>query len=323
MKKTINMTTSTHDTDRYKDTADLRAFYKDRDLEGIELMFIGNNNVPEKITANEIIGVHLSYFTYWVDFWRGDTDGMIKEYGSLEAAYERFGGSDRSAIVNKFVAELDNAEKLHAEYVVFHVGDVTLEGTFTYKHKYTEDEVNEATCELINEILKARNYSFYFLVENLWWAGFTFTNYDSTKKLLENINYEKKGIMLDTGHLLHTNRSLRTQDEAVDYIHEMLDLHGDLCGYIKGIHLNQTLSGEYVESIISVPPPKMEDDIKERYWQAGMHVYKIDNHQPFSTDKIKTVVERINPMFLTHELITNDLEQHIKHLDIQINAVKM
>lgn len=321
MKKLINMTTSTHDTDRYKDIKELRDFYKNRNLDGLELMFFGGYDVPDKITKEDIIGIHLSYYTYWVDFWKNNIYGLINEYGSLENAYDRFGGIDRSAIIKKFSTELDNAEKLNAEYVVFHVGDVATESTFTYKHKYTDDEVIESTCELINEILKNKNYSFYFLIENLWWAGFNFTSYDTTKKLLDNINYDKKGIMLDTGHLLHTNRSLRTQDEAVDYIHQMLDLHDDLCSYIKGIHLNQTLSGEYVNNILNNPPPKLSNDVKERYWQASSHVYKIDSHQPFTTNKISTVINRINPLFLTHELITNDLQEHINHLDMQINAI--
>ena len=322
MKKTINMTASTHDTDRYKDKADLRDFYKSRGLDGLELMLFGDLSVPEKITAEEIIGIHLNYFTHWVDFWRGNDEALKKEYGSLENAYERFGGSDRSAIVDKFVKELDNAEKLNVEYVVFHVGDVKLAEVFTYKHECTDDEVITATCELINEILDGRNYSFYFLAENLWWAGFSFTSPDMTRKLMENIHYPKKGIMLDTGHLIHTNRKLRSQDEAVDYIHAMLDLHGELCGYIRGIHLNQSLSGEYVESILKSPPPEMETDPKKRYWQAGMHVYKIDYHHPFSTERITSVVDRISPLFLTHELITNDLAEHTKHLDIQLEALK-
>lgn len=322
MKTMINMTTSTHDTDRYNDINDLRAFYKDRNLDGLELMLFGLE-VPDKIPAEDIIGVHLSYYTHWVDFWRGNTDGLINEYGSLDKAYERFGGSDRSVIVDKFITELDNAQRLNAEYVVFHVGDVTLESTFTYKHAYTDAEVIESTCELINEILKDRDYSFYFLVENLWWAGFSFTSYDTTKMLLNGINYGKKGIMLDTGHLLHTNRSLRMQDEAVDYIHDMLDLHGDLCSYIKGIHLNQTLSGEYVESVLNSPLPKLSDDMRERYRQAVSHVYKIDNHQSFTTAKIRTVIDRIKPLFLTHELITNDLQEHIEHLDMQLAALSI
>ena len=49
--------------------------------------------------------------------------------------------------------------------------------------------------------------------------------------------------MLDTGHLIHTNTDIKTQQDAVDYINTVLDKHDELSSYIKGIHLNQSLSG--------------------------------------------------------------------------------
>ena len=43
MKKIMNFTTSTYDTDRYKDNADLKAFYREMGFDGLELMRIGDN----------------------------------------------------------------------------------------------------------------------------------------------------------------------------------------------------------------------------------------------------------------------------------------
>ena len=57
--------------------------------------------------------------------------------------------------------------------------------------------------------------------------------------------------MLDTGHFLHTNLDLKTQEEGVDYLNQMLDAHGDLVSYIKGIHLQQSLTGDYVKEWLS------------------------------------------------------------------------
>lgn len=81
-------------------------------------------------------------------------------------------------------------------------------------------------------------------MENLWWPGFTFTSPQMTQKLMDGIHYEKKGIMLDTGHLLHTNLDLRNQREGIAYIQKQLEEHGELCSWIKGIHLNQSLTGK-------------------------------------------------------------------------------
>lgn len=64
-----------------------------------------------------------------------------------------------------------------------------------------------------------------------------------TARLLAQVRYPKCGVMLDTGHLMHTNPALRTPDEAVDYIHRILDRYADL-SFIKGIHLHQSLTGD-------------------------------------------------------------------------------
>ena len=41
----------------------------------------------------------------------------------------------------------------------------------------------------------------------------------ANRALISQVHYGKKGFMLDTGHYLHTNLDLQTQDEAVEYLH--------------------------------------------------------------------------------------------------------
>lgn len=87
-----------------------------------------------------------------------------------------------------------------------------------------------------------------------------------TNLLLESIHYQKKGLMLDTGHFLHTNHKLRTQEEALLSLNQMLDEHEayfhsartgadgeDFLAWIHGIHLQQSLTGAYVEDWITHP----------------------------------------------------------------------
>lgn len=50
---------------------------------------------------------------------------------------------------------------------------------------------------------------------------------EMTRRLLDQIHYPKKGIMLDTGHLMHTNLELRTEEEAIGYILEKIKAHGE------------------------------------------------------------------------------------------------
>ena len=68
--------------------------------------------------------------------------------------------------------------------------------------------------EVINTILAGRDWPFAFLVENQWWPGFTFTEPEDTARLLDGIRCPKKGIMLDTGHLMNANTALSTQEEG-------------------------------------------------------------------------------------------------------------
>lgn len=60
--------------------------------------------------------------------------------------------------------------------------------------------------------------------------------------LLEQVKYPRKGIMLDIGHLLHTNTALRTEEDAVKYLREVLGRYEDL-SIILGVHYHQTLEG--------------------------------------------------------------------------------
>ena len=66
--------------------------------------------------------------------------------------------------------------------------------------------------------------------------------------LLEQVKYPRKGIMLDIGHLLHTNTALRTEEDAVKYLREVLGRYEDL-SIILGVHYHQTLEGAFIEEI--------------------------------------------------------------------------
>ena len=76
--------------------------------------------------------------------------------------------------------------------------------------------------ELINILLNERDYSFDFLVENLWWSGFNLKDISVTRKLLNGIESDKKGIMFDLGHWINTNIEVSTQEEALRYLEDMI-----------------------------------------------------------------------------------------------------
>jgi len=313
-----NITNTESDVERFGGESDVRAFCLKHRLDGFELLPYFENTlgvVPEDLVS----GVHLSYYNAWVDFWNGDTAAVIEEFGDIETAKASIADSPE-ALVAKYIAQLDFAESIGAKYVVFHVSDVTLAETVTYKFSHTDEQVIDASLGLINAILKGGNYSFYFLVENLWWPGFTFTKPDMTRRLLDGIEYHKKGIMLDTGHLLHTNNDIEGDESAVAYLNSVLDLNCDLCGYIKGVHLQYGLSGAFVKNMLA-NPPSLTGSYTDRMITALTLVSEIDKHEPFTAPGVANLIKRISPEFLTFEFITRSREEHEEYLTRQNAAL--
>lgn len=318
MKIIANITNTSDDMERFQDGEDIRHFCQKHRINGMELLPVDGNTlgiIPDDL----VIGVHLSYYNSWVDFWNNNEVGILSEFGTMEEARGVL-GSGRQAIIDRYRAQLDFAESINAEYVVFHVSDVSIEETLTYKLRHSDEEVVKASLELINAILEGKQYSFQFLVENLWWPGLTMTRPEITHRLLEGISFKKKGIMLDIGHLMHTNQYLKSQEEGVGYIRAVLDAHGELCSYIKGVHLHQSVSGAYVKELIQ-NPPKISGTYYERLCEAYTHVLNIDTHRPFTGNGIRGLVEQLSPDFLTYEFMSRSREELENYLNCQNEAL--
>ena len=119
--------------------------------------------------------------------------------------------------------------------------------------------------------------------------------------------------MLDTGHFLHTNHDLVNQTEAVAYLHRMLDAQEEMIPYIRGIHLQQSLTGEYVKHWLS-ERHTLSDDPSTQMCEVFTHIFAIDKHQPFTDSGVRGLVERINPDYVTYEYITENREQLEEYL---------
>ncbi len=317
MKTLFNLTTSACDLDRFRSRDALAAFM--RGFDGVELLVCEEDErciVPEE----RVIGVHMSYFPYWLDFWRGDEAALMKEFGTLEACERYYGGTDKSALLTRFRADLTAAERYRAEYVVFHVSDASIEESFTGRYRHTNKEVIDASCELLNELFSGARYRPALLLENLWQPGLTFDEPAITRRLLADVAYKNKGFMLDTGHLLHMNETIRTQREGLAYIHAMLDAHGTLCGQIRGVHLHQSITGEYCRAVRQ-NPPALKTTYEEREWQMLEHALRTDLHRPFTCPGVRGLIDRISPEYLTFEFITENREQHGAFLREQNKAL--
>lgn len=317
MKTLFNITTSEDDLQRFDSAKELEEMLIPFD--GVELMYYGEDE--KKIIAKDnVIGLHMHFFPFWLDFWKGNEKRLLKEFDNRENWENYYGGSNKESIIRYYKKDMEDARRYGAEYVVFHVSEASIEESFTWNYYYSDEEVVDATAELLNELFREEDGSIALLLENLWQPGLKFTRPEITRRLLEKIEYPNKGIMLDTGHLLHTNIGLKTQEEGIAYIHQMLDAHGELCQHIRGVHLNQSLTGEYCEEIKN-NPPKMGATYQERYNQMFFHAFAVDKHEPFTAEGIQELIERIHPEYLTFEFITADNEQHKNYLNQQLKAL--
>ncbi len=319
MKMMMNMTDSIWDEERFRDGKDVSDYIEELGFDGLELLHCADGR-PSFFRPETVRGVHLRYWNDWLDLWNSRWEELEEEYGSLEQAKEVFGELNRDAIRKPLEEDLAMAQAYGAPYVVFHVCDVKTTELFTYRFRHTDEEVADAAAELINSLLDGKDYTFEFLMENLWWPGLTMTRPEITERLLSRIHYPRKGIMLDTGHLMHTNLELRTEEEAVDYILKQVKAHGELASCIRGIHLNQSLTGPYVRSLLA-EQEEIPQDYREKEAACYRHVFQIDSHLPFTTPRVKEIVDAVNPEYLTFEFITGSREEQREKLLIQKKAL--
>lgn len=307
---------------RYKDSEDIRQSYKSRGLNGLEVIRAGESDCG-MILPDMINGVHLYFHIFWMDWWKGNYQRLDEQFDSREQWIEYFGGTDKEAYLNSLREDLAYAEKVGAKYVVFHVSEVTLRESYTYKYYYTDKEVIDASLEVINTLLSEREYSFDFLVENLWWSGLTMKNIGLTRRLIEGIHTKRKGIMLDTGHYMNTTTRLKTPEDAVDYLNKMIDKYekAGMLKWFKGMHLQMSLSGEYVrrqrKKWKEHPLDFDEIPFYDLFKLAYEHACNMDLHQPFIGRGVKEFVERVNPQYITLEYQQNSREEYEHFVDMQ------
>lgn len=318
MKTLLNLTTFAEDLDRFGSQETLIRYLEG--LDGLELMACGEDDrgiVPKE----RVFGIHMASFPFWVDFWQGNEQALIEEFGSLDECERYYGGPTRNALLNRFRIDLCSAKTYGAEYVVFHVSEASIAESFTGRYRKTDEIVIDATCELLNELFDEMPADGpALLLENLWQPGLTFTKPEMTKRLLDGVRYPNKGFMLDTGHLFHTNESIQTQEDGLAYIHQMIDVHMTLCEHIRGVHLHQSITGDYCRAIRE-HPPALAETYEGRTRQMFMHAFKVDRHQPFTCKGVHDLIERINPEYLTLEFISESIAQHKAYLREQKQAL--
>lgn len=320
MKTVMNITTCQEDTDRYRDRDDLWAFCRGFGLDGLEVLEVGSD-ARGLIEPRDVVGVHLKYYSGWMDLWRGNRERLMQEYDSAENLRAVYGGEDRSALVEAYRRNLRFANAMQPEYLVFHVSECTMAESMRHVYHYTDEQVCDGAVELLNEVVGQIEGEPWLLLENLWYRGMTMERPEIVRRLLDGVRYPKVGVMLDTGHLMHTNRRLATIDQAVDYIHRILDRYDDL-RFIRGVHLHQSLTGAFAEACIADWAP-MEGTYQQRLWDVMGRIFQIDTHKPFQSSRVQELLDRLPALeFLCLEQISSSRQEHAANLAEQLRYLR-
>lgn len=278
-------------------------------LDGIEIVKCGEElELPREI----IHGIHLPFFTSWVDYYNNDRKRVVEEFGEYDIA-KGFYTLEYDRLSDYYIKDLEFSKK-NCEYSVFHVANANSLEYFSQKHHLTDIEVIDASAKLINEMIKKVKIDNYFLLENLYFPGLQFNDVSLTKRLIEKIEYDKIGFMLDIGHLMNTNPYLKTEDEGWDYVEEIINSHIELIDYFKGVHLHVSISGKNILDL-KENTPLLCKDFYDRFEQIHNIVKSIDTHSISTSKKAKKVIEKINPEYLVLEFTSEnraDREEKIK-----------
>ena len=259
---------------------DMQYFSKKYGFDGFELIkFFDEDNSPLK---KYIKGYHMRFFPSWMELYLEDFRSLYDELKDEKYFKSLGGGHSKKELIEYYKRELKIAKELEVEYVVFHACNV--------------------------KVTEAMTYDFKLLFENLWWSGLRLTNKEEVKYLLNGVKYKNVGFILDTGHMINNNKDIKNSKEGIEYIVKNIDNIGEYKNLIYGMHLNYSLSGEYVNRVIKENKEK-NLNIEEIMNNVYQHVGSIDYHDPFEDKEIIDVINSLPIEYLVFELIGDTREE--------------
>lgn len=270
-------------------------------LDGIEQLIYDNNMI---LKYKELtIGVHLEYWSYWIDFWWNNQQRLDYIFESNEEKKHYYKAQNIYEWIEYIKKNITLALNLKPQYLVWHVSEANVQEIFTYNFYYNDRQVLLATSEVFNEVAKIIPDNVLILFENLWWPGLRLNSMENVVYFFEKLKHNNVGIMLDTGHLMNTNINLTSELDASIFIKDIVNNLGSFASLIKGVHLNCSLSGQYQKKFIEQQFKFCEFD-KHRLWE---HIIKIDKHEIFQTKAPSFLIDYIQPQYVVHELAYDNL----------------
>lgn len=319
MKHLVNTVSENFWLEQYKDKADMNKFISDCLCDGCEVIR-GGEDTTGIYDKNNVIGVHLFFYPAWLDFWNNDIEKLKLHFGTQEVWEGYYRAKNRDEFLLPYRADMEYAEEMGAEYVVFHVNDVSNEEVITYEWEHSDEEVIRAVAEIVNELTRGKTYHFKLLFENLFTPGMMLLKPAETALMLELTDYDNKGILMDTGHLMCAPQNIISEEQGIDFVLETVRNHGELAKEFKALHLHKSTTGEYIQkhkSLDIIP----KEDFYERWSQGYDIILNIDMHQPFENPRVQEILELVEPEYVTHEISAKNREEKLEKVLVQMKAL--
>lgn len=295
--------------------AGLETFINECSLDGIEWL-VYNGHTPLKHRG--IKGWHLRYWPYWLDLWHGDWEALNRNGIDEEVCLKLYGGTDRQALIDWYRSEQAQAEAHGADYLVLHCCHVDFDEVFHRQYRYTDDQVVAATIELVNAAFEV-SCKAPLLFENLWWPGLRFDDHHQVAKLMEQIHYPHKGLLLDLSHMAVNHGGVWNSDDLLEAVSDLLKDLGDYRSAIKAIHCSNPFVGDRFRSMalqadsgsgMDIHPGILpEDKLEVRFQKVLQVIQTLDNHRPLSEKALMPILELIKPDYYIHELLPSSLQE--------------
>jgi hypothetical protein len=284
----------------------LESFLMEHQLDGIEMILYGDE---VHLSHHLIQGLHLRYWPYWLDLWHENHDGLMANLQSKEAVQTLYGGQTRQCLIDWYKKEFTLAVQLKTDYVVLHVCHVGLHEVYTGHYAYTDEDVIDATIELVNKVFTVDS-TVKLLFENLWWPGLRFDKPHLIQRLMDGIQYKNIGLMLDISHLAIHAGNVNRPEDLMHCVESMLATLGDYKDYIYGIHL----SGSIPSNAMKVLHEKQESPLTNLPLQDCFNhvlqtISSMDSHRPLNHPVAKQIVDLLKPNVLVYEILPQSKEE--------------
>lgn len=297
------------------------------EISGIETI-IGDFCPTEVYEKLPIEGIHIIYFPTWLDIWKGNRENLLADF-STDSPY---GIATPENLIDTFVEQFLAAFELKPKYMVFHISHVRPRDIFTMEYSYSDEEILKASSDLLNRVFENEKITSiikkdmrenrdslpYLLFENLPWPGLRFTGSLEENNFLGSVNYPKKGFMMDLSHFICLKRDIFNFSQGADFIKKSLENLDNIRENIIGIHLNGSISGEYLSQDFSSSIALWENSAPLKKYKIEIsHIKSIDTHSVFESDKLQEIIALIQPKFLVYELGYKNFQELIAKVKLQ------